>query len=69
MAVSSPCVNICHMSPRLGVCTGCCRTLDEIARWSELGDAERMRIMAVLSRRRRRLGLEEPTARTAPESA
>jgi len=69
MPASSPCVNICHMSPRLGVCTGCCRTLDEIARWSELDEAERARIMAVLARRRRRLGLEEPFTRTAPESA
>ena len=57
--IDSPCINICHMSPRLGVCTGCCRTLDEIARWSELGEAERARVMAALPGRRRRLGLAE----------
>ena len=57
--IDSPCVNICHMSPRLGVCTGCCRTLDEIVRWSELDDAERARVVAALPRRRQRLGLTE----------
>jgi len=56
------------MSPRLGVCTGCCRTLDEIALWSELGEAERARITAALPRRRRRLGLEEPVSGTVGES-
>ena len=57
--IDSPCVNVCHMSPRLGVCTGCCRTLVEISRWSELGEAERARVMAALPGRRRRLGLAE----------
>jgi predicted Fe-S protein YdhL (DUF1289 family) len=47
------------MSPRLGVCTGCCRTLDEIASWSELAEAERARVLAALPARRRRLGLAE----------
>ena len=62
----SPCVNICHMSPRLGVCSGCCRTLDEIARWSELSDAERARVVAALPERRRRLGLAEATPTRSP---
>jgi len=57
--IDSPCINVCHMSPRLGVCTGCCRTLDEIARWSELDQAERARVMTALPARRRRLGLSE----------
>jgi predicted Fe-S protein YdhL (DUF1289 family) len=57
--IDSPCVNVCHMSPRLGVCTGCCRTLEEIARWSEMGEAERARVIAALPGRRRRLRLCE----------
>jgi len=65
MPVASPCVNICHMSPRLGVCTGCCRTLDEIARWSELNEVERARILSALAQRRRRLGLGEPVPNAA----
>ncbi|HUJ86453.1 MAG TPA: DUF1289 domain-containing protein [Burkholderiales bacterium] len=63
--IDSPCINVCHMSPRLGVCTGCCRTLDEIARWSELSEAERRRVTSALPRRRQRLGLAE--AAPAPE--
>lgn len=65
MPVSSPCVNVCHMSPRLGVCTGCCRTLDEIACWSELSEAERERIVSALPQRRRRLGLAGAVPGTA----
>lgn len=54
------------MSPRLGVCVGCCRTLEEIAHWSELTDAERDVVIAELPRRRAALGLPAP-ARTPGE--
>ncbi len=64
--IESPCVNVCHMSPRLGVCTGCCRTLDEIARWSELGEAARACVMAALPHRRQRLGLAEAAPARSP---
>lgn len=50
-AVLSPCVGICSVDAQ-GVCEGCLRTLDEIARWSTMGDAERLRVMCeVLPRR------------------
>jgi uncharacterized protein len=40
--VPSPCVSICRMDPATGLCEGCCRTLDEIAAWSQLdADARR----------------------------
>ena len=39
------------MDPQRGLCLGCARTLDEIARWGTLSDAERERIMAELPRR------------------
>ena len=29
--VQSPCINICKMDAANGLCTGCWRTLDEIA--------------------------------------
>jgi predicted Fe-S protein YdhL (DUF1289 family) len=64
--IESPCVNVCHMSPRLGVCTGCCRTLEEIARWSELGEAGRARVMVALPHRRQRLGLAEAAPARSP---
>lgn len=48
------------MSPSRGVCVGCCRTLEEIARWSEMTDAERDAVIAELPRRRAALGLPAP---------
>lgn len=43
-AVSTPCVRTCTLD-RENVCLGCHRTLDEIVRWRELGEAERLRLM------------------------
>ena len=40
------------MDAELRYCAGCQRTLDEIARWSEMSDAEREAVMAKLSARK-----------------
>jgi predicted Fe-S protein YdhL (DUF1289 family) len=50
-AIESPCVKICIYEPGSGVCSGCGRTLDEIARWSQMSGEERRRIMAQLPAR------------------
>ena len=47
------------MDPQRGVCLGCCRTLDEIMRWSAMGDAERDQVMAELPQRRKALDIRE----------
>jgi hypothetical protein len=39
------------MDAASGLCRGCGRTLDEIARWGGLQEAERISIMAVLPQR------------------
>jgi predicted Fe-S protein YdhL (DUF1289 family) len=39
------------MDPRRGLCLGCARTLDEIARWGSMSDAERESIMRELGKR------------------
>ncbi len=31
--MASPCVSVCRMDAASGLCVGCLRTLDEIARW------------------------------------
>ncbi len=36
------------MDPQRELCLGCARTLDEIARWGTMSEAERERIMAEL---------------------
>jgi hypothetical protein len=50
--VPSPCINICRMDEATGLCEGCLRTLDEIACWSLLDDAEKGEVWQQLARRR-----------------
>lgn len=47
--IETPCTRVCAV--QAGLCVGCGRTLDEIARWIDLGAAERARIMAQLPAR------------------
>jgi predicted Fe-S protein YdhL (DUF1289 family) len=50
--VPSPCIGVCVLDPQSGLCAGCARTLDEIARWPALGDAERRALLDALASRR-----------------
>lgn len=43
-AVLSPCTGVCQLGSE-GLCLGCLRTGDEIARWLQMGDDERLRVM------------------------
>ncbi len=43
-AVLSPCVGICSLDDD-GLCLGCHRTSAEIARWPQMNDDERLRLM------------------------
>jgi len=47
MKIETPCVNICKLDER-GICIGCFRSLQEIAAWSRMSEAERRLIMAGL---------------------
>lgn len=51
--METPCVKICVIDPATKQCTGCLRTLEEIARWSSFSNAERRRIMTELPARKR----------------
>ena len=42
------------MDPRRGLCMGCGRTLEEIARWAQMTDAERDHVLAELPARKER---------------
>lgn len=53
--VDSPCVRICVVHPEERICTGCLRTMDEIASWSRMSAEERRAIMAELPTRAPRL--------------
>ncbi|WP_449044618.1 DUF1289 domain-containing protein [Paracoccus versutus] len=51
MKPSTPCVNICRIEPASRLCTGCLRSIDEIAGWGHMTEAERLAIMAELPSR------------------
>ena len=50
--VASPCISICQMHAASGWCTGCLRTLDEIAAWASLDDRARRQVLQRLGARR-----------------
>lgn len=50
--IESPCVKICVIERESGLCVGCLRSGDEIARWSAMSPEERRAIMAQLPDRK-----------------
>jgi len=53
--VPSPCINVCEMDGRSGLCRGCARTIDEIIAWSKLDDHAKRAVWALLPARRAQL--------------
>lgn len=43
MIVESPCVKICRLEN--GVCIGCKRTREEVAKWARFTDAEKLQVL------------------------
>lgn len=52
MTIPSPCINICRMDALRGQCTGCYRTLAEIAGWAQADAPTRLAILARVRQRR-----------------
>jgi hypothetical protein len=50
--VPSPCVNVCRIDAATGWCEGCQRTIDEITAWSQLDEAGKRAVWALLPARR-----------------
>ncbi|MCP5088174.1 MAG: DUF1289 domain-containing protein [Rhodobacteraceae bacterium] len=46
--IDSPCVKVCVVHPKAGICVGCHRSVDEISRWSGMSAPERAAISAEL---------------------
>lgn len=63
--VPSPCISVCRIEADSGLCEGCLRTLDEIARWGALDDAARLAILDAIDARR----IERKPAATARSEA
>ncbi len=52
-SVPSPCISVCRMSEKTGLCEGCRRSLEEIARWANTDDADRRAILARIEQRKK----------------
>jgi uncharacterized protein len=58
--METPCNKICVIDPMSGLCRGCGRTAEEIARWTAMTDTERRDIMDALAARMVAAGLSRP---------
>ncbi len=47
----SPCVKVCVIHPKAGICIGCYRRNSEIAKWARMSHEERLAIIAELPER------------------
>jgi predicted Fe-S protein YdhL (DUF1289 family) len=50
--VASPCIDVCRMDRRTGLCEGCLRTIDEIAAWGALTESMKREVLANIAARR-----------------
>jgi hypothetical protein len=60
--IQTPCVKICTLDARAGLCLGCGRTVDEIAHWGSMDASERARVMAELPTRLTTRSAAKPAA-------
>jgi len=49
--IDSPCIKVCVIEPKSRLCTGCLRSIDEIAAWSGMSAEARRAVMAELPSR------------------
>jgi predicted Fe-S protein YdhL (DUF1289 family) len=54
--VPSPCISICVLDTSQSYCTGCGRTLREIAAWTDMSADEKRAVVASLAERLARAG-------------
>lgn len=47
----TPCISVCVMDQKTGLCKGCKRTIKEIANWSSMTEAQREKIMKEIKSR------------------
>ncbi|MCC6783674.1 MAG: DUF1289 domain-containing protein [Planctomycetes bacterium] len=49
---ASPCIRVCELDATGRLCTGCMRTVEEIAAWSGLDDAAKREVLERAKERR-----------------
>ena len=63
--VPSPCIDVCRMDARTGLCEGCLRTIDEIIAWSRMSEDEKRAVCLRLDVRRAQRKSSDHTASDA----
>jgi predicted Fe-S protein YdhL (DUF1289 family) len=64
-APTSPCIKLCAIDPATQLCTGCLRSLDEIAGWQGFTPAQQRAVLASLADRRAARNAARRSARLA----
>jgi len=59
--IKTPCVKVCFVDPKVGLCVGCFRTTEELGRWTHYSDAERDTILSELPARKLDYETNRPT--------
>ena len=54
--VPSPCISLCKMDDETRQCKGCYRTVEEIAGWSRMDDAQRLVVWDRIEEHQVRIG-------------
>jgi predicted Fe-S protein YdhL (DUF1289 family) len=54
-SLPSPCINICQMDRKTGLCEGCLRTIDEITRWSSASESDKRAVWLEIKQREQAL--------------
>lgn len=49
--IETPCIKICQVNQKSGLCEGCKRTLEEISNWIYYSDEQRKKIIEELNKR------------------
>lgn len=62
-APESPCVDVCALDARAGLCTGCGRTVAEIGEWRDATADWQRAILALLPERLAQLAAGQPAMR------
>lgn len=51
LPIKTPCNQVCFVDPKVGLCVGCFRNMEELARWTKYSDAERDAVTSALPAR------------------
>ena len=51
----SPCISLCEMDAKTGLCAGCQRTIEEIVAWGGASEEQRRAVWSEIGRRRHAL--------------